>query len=149
MVKLLADESPEVTLMTVIQVPRTFLDSLDDKERRSFLDESDPTSAENLAHEYLEERGRRFVDPLLAALRGEEIDAQVEIIEGDNPAEVIGGAGEHHNAQIIMMGATRRIFQDDAWTSVSAQVMEKSPVPLLLIPGMRSEDTGELPRVVS
>jgi nucleotide-binding universal stress UspA family protein len=45
------------------------------------------------------------------------------------------------------MGATRRLFTEQAWTSVSAQVMERSQCPLLLVPGGRSDDTGENPRL--
>ncbi|MGH8957943.1 MAG: hypothetical protein ACRDVK_04635, partial [Acidimicrobiia bacterium] len=53
-----------ITVMTVIQVPRTFLASLDDEERRSLLDDDSrrDEQAEIKAARYLEERGRRIVD---------------------------------------------------------------------------------------
>jgi nucleotide-binding universal stress UspA family protein len=50
-------------------------------------------------------------------------------------------------ADLIVMGATRRLFTEQAWTSVSARVMEKTQCPLVLVPGLRGEDTGEIPRV--
>jgi hypothetical protein len=55
--------------MTVIQVPRTFLESMDEDERRSFLDQGDwqTDTAEMKTLTYLEERGRRAVEPVVAA----------------------------------------------------------------------------------
>ena len=46
-----------------------------------------------------------------------------------------------------MMGATRRLFTEEAWSSVSARVMDKSHLPVLLVPGTRIEDTQEVPIV--
>ena len=50
-------------------------------------------------------------------------------------------------ADLIMMGATRRLFTEQAWTSISVRVMEKTQCPLILVPGSRNEDTGEIPRI--
>jgi nucleotide-binding universal stress UspA family protein len=44
---------------------------------------------------------------------------------------------------MIIMGATRRLFTEQAWTSVSARVMDRVHCPLVLVPGARSDDTGE------
>jgi hypothetical protein len=43
------------------------------------------------------------------------------------------------------MGATRRLFTEEAWRSVSARVMVNSHLPVLLVPGARIEDTMEMP----
>lgn len=51
------------------------------------------------------------------------------------------------NADMLVMGATRRLFTEEAWRSVSARVMEKSLRPILLVPGPRLEDTFEMPRL--
>ena len=65
----LTGDDSSVTVMTVIRVPRSFLESLDDDVRRSFLDAADNQStAEAKAAAYPEERGRRAVDPTCAAL---------------------------------------------------------------------------------
>jgi nucleotide-binding universal stress UspA family protein len=138
-----------VTVMTVIQVPRTFLASLDDEEKRSFLDDGYDRSeaAEAKAARYLEERGRKVVDPLLSALRGSGHRPAVRFVEGDDPAEAIVRTAQESAADLIVMGATRRLFTEQAWTSVSARVMEKTQCPLVLVPGQKPEDTGEIPRV--
>ncbi|HUO46625.1 MAG TPA: universal stress protein [Acidimicrobiia bacterium] len=142
-------ESGTVTVMTVVQVPRTFLASLDHEERRSLLDDDfrREEQSEAKAARYLEERGRRVVNPLVAALAVRGRAAAVKLVEGDDPAEAIIGTARTELADLIVMGATRRLFTEQAWTSVSARVMEMTQCPLVLVPGLRSEDTGEIPRI--
>lgn len=143
--RMLKGADAKVTIMTVVQVPRSFLESLDDDVRRSFLDDSTDQSAEERAARYLEERGARAVDPLRAALAAEGIDSDIRFVEGDDPAEAIIGTAEDIDAEIVIMGATRRLFTEEAWRSVSARVMLNSHLPVLLVPGTRVEDTQELP----
>lgn len=133
--------------MTVIRVPRTFLDALDDEDRRSLLAEDGRGDPEAKAGRYLEERGRRVVDPIVAALMAEGLDAEVRFVEGDDPAEAIIRTAEDVEADMLVMGATRRLFTEEAWRSVSARVMEQSQRPIMLVPGPKIEDTFEMPRV--
>jgi nucleotide-binding universal stress UspA family protein len=132
--------------MTVVRVPRSFLEALDDDTRRSFLDDADASSSEEeKAAAYLEERGQRAVDPICAALAAEEIQCDIRFVEGDDPAEAIIKTAEQVGAEMVMMGATRRLFTEEAWRSVSARVMVNSHLPVLLVPGARIEDTMEMP----
>jgi nucleotide-binding universal stress UspA family protein len=143
----LSGESGEVTVMTVIRIPRTFLDSLDDDVRRSFLDDSsdDSSTPEEKAGKYLEERGQKVVQPIVAALQAEGIEARVRFVDGDDPAVAIIATAEAVGAEMVMMGATRRLFTEEAWGSVSARVIDTSHLPVLLVPGTRIEDTAEMP----
>ena len=136
--KLLAGEASQVTVMTVVRVPRSFLESMDDDVRRSFLDDSSSES-------YLEERGKRAVDPICAALAAQEIECDIRFVEGDDPAEAIIKTAEQVGAEMVIMGATRRLFTEEAWRSVSARVMVNSHLPVLLVPGAKIEDTMEMP----
>jgi nucleotide-binding universal stress UspA family protein len=133
--------------MTVVRVPRSFLESLDDDVRRSFLDDSPigSSDAEAKAARYLEERGQKAVEPIVAALQASGLGAEVRFVEGDDPAEAIINTAEDVGADLVMMGATRRLFTEEAWRSVSARVIEKSHLPVLLVPGTRFEDTQEMP----
>ncbi len=144
--QLIGDET-SVSVMTVIRVPRSFLESLDDDVRRSFLDDAPDQgyTEEEKAAAYLEERGRRAVDPICAALAAEEIESDVHFVDGDDPAEAIIQTASRVNAQLVVMGATRRLFTEEAWRSVSARVMVNSHLPVLLVPGARIEDTMEMP----
>lgn len=144
--RLIGDES-SVTVMTVIRVPRSFLESLDDDVRRSFLDDAanPQSSEEERAAAYLEERGRRAVDPICAALAAEDIECDLRFVEGDDPAEAIISTAELVGAELVVMGATRRLFTEEAWRSVSARVMVNSHLPVLLVPGSRIDDTMEVP----
>ena len=143
----LIDDDTTVTVMTVVQVPRSFLEALDDDVRRSFLDNSSDESAaaEQKAARYLEERGQRAVDPICASLAASEIECDVRFVEGDDPAEAIIKTAEDVAAEMVIMGATRRLFTEEAWRSVSARVMVNSHLPVLLVPGSRIEDTQEMP----
>ncbi|CAN5753510.1 hypothetical protein BH23ACT5_BH23ACT5_22700 [soil metagenome] len=145
--KRLGNEDGIFTVMTVIQVPRTFLDALDDEDRRSLLADDAPGDAEAKAASYLEERGRRVVEPIVAALRAEGLEVGVRYVEGDDPAEAIIRTAEDTEADMLVMGATRRLFTEEAWRSVSARVMEQSQRPIMLVPGPRIEDTFEMPRL--
>lgn len=138
-----------VTVMTVIEVPRQFLESMEDDERRSFLDDTawQSNTAEMKALSYLEERGRRAVEPVMSAFRARGRTPEIRFVEGTDPVEAIVSTATATGADIIVMGATRRLFTEQAWTSVSARVMERTQCPLLLVPGVRVEDTGEIPRI--
>ena len=148
---LVSDDAGSVTVMTVVQVPRTFLASLDEEERRSLMDDDARRleQAESKAARYLEERGKRVVDPLIGALTARGRPASVRLVEGDDPAQAIINTAQEVGADLILMGATRRLFTEQAWTSISVRVMEKTQCPLILVPGARNEDTAEIPRVVS
>lgn len=135
------------TVMTVIQVPRTFLDALDDEDRRSLLADDERGDPEAKASSYLEERGRRAVEPIIAAFNAEGLEADVRFVEGDDPAAAIITTAEEFEADMLVMGATRRLFTEEAWRSVSSRVMEQSLRPILLVPGPRLEDTFEMPRL--
>ena len=146
--QLLGDDG-EITVMTVIEVPRQFLESMEDDERRSFLDDTawQTNTAEMKALSYLEERGRRAVEPVMSAFRARGRTPDIRFVEGTDPVEAIVSTAAVTGADIIVMGATRRLFTEQAWTSVSARVMERTQCPLLLVPGVKTEDTGEIPRI--
>lgn len=138
----LLDDLGHITVMTVIEVPRTFLESMEEEERRSFLDmeawQSD--TAEMKALTYLEERGRKAVEPIMSALRAGGHRPEIRFVEGPDPVEAIVSTATDIGAELIIMGATRRLFTEQAWTSVSARVMERTQCPLLLVPGHRSDE---------
>lgn len=138
----LSDENTRITVMTVIEVPRSFLGSMDEDERRSFLRDGDweTQTAELKALGYLEERGRRAVEPIVSALTAARMEPEVAFVEGTDPAEAIIGAARDRGADLIVMGATKRLFTEQAWTSVSSRVMERTRCPLLLVPSPRTED---------
>lgn len=141
----LLDEDGSVTVMTVIEIPHTFLETMGENERRSFLNSGDweTETAEMKALTYLEERGLRAVEPIVAAIRAIGIEPSITFVEGADPVEAIIRTALDISAEMIIMGATRRLFTEQAWTSVSARVMDRVHCPLVLVPGAKSEDTAE------
>ena len=85
------------------------------------------------------------MEPIVAALHAVSLDTDVRFVEGDDPAEAIINTADEVEADLVMMGATRRLFTEEAWRSVSARVMDKSHLPVLLVPGTRFDDTSEMP----
>lgn len=131
--------------MTVIEVPREFLEAMDEGERRSFLnaDSWQTDTAEMKALSYLEERGARSVDPIVAALESRGHTPDVRFVDANDPVEAIVGTAQDLDASVIVLGATRRLFQEEAWQSVSARVMERAHCPLVLIPGGKPDELAE------
>jgi nucleotide-binding universal stress UspA family protein len=130
-------EDLRVSVMTVIEVPLSFLDDLEDGEWRPFDDDIDEaTVREQLVHRYVEERGARLVEPVIAALRTHGIEARTILEEGDSPGEVIVRIAAEQKADMIVMGSTRPIFDETVWSSVSVKVMQLSTIPLVLVPGV-------------
>ena len=121
-----------VTVITVIEVPRDFLDDLDEGR----------ASDDDAISSYIEERGRRLVESVTLGLEGAQIPYEVVMLEGADPAAAISAAAEDLAADIVVLGATRPIFKQDAWESVSARVMVESGKPVLVIPGL-PEKTDE------
>ncbi len=134
----------DVTVLTVIEVPRSFLDSLSDEEWRPF--ESDPAARaderEKAVARYVEERGKRWAEPVLAALRSRGIAASALHLEGEAPAKAIVATSAEMGADLIIMGATKPLFAEAAWGSVSAEVMQRTQCPLLLVPGVKAGEEG-------
>ena len=46
---------------------------------------------------------------------------------------------DHLDADLIVMGATKKLFEESSWTSISAQVVDRSRIPTLVVPGARAE----------
>lgn len=124
-----------VTVITVIEVPRDFLQSMDGSRQG---DSDDGVAA------YLEERGRRLVEGVARALEGARIPYEVVMLEGTDPAATISRAANDLDADVVVLGATRPIFNKDAWESVSARVMLESGKPVLVLPGTveKSDDAS-------
>jgi len=97
-------------------------------------DHSPPWSSEEdaLIARYVEERGHRLTDPLLAALRARGVEATVTYLEGEDPADTILAAAEEMRADLVVLGATKHLFAE--WESVSARVLRDIKRPVLVIP---------------
>ena len=134
--RLIGDDG-HVTVTTVIEVPRSFLDELG-SDRWHPLEEGThdawTPAAEAVVERYVEERGRRMCDPLLKALEAEGIPAAAVYREGEDPAATISGLAIKLEADVVVLGATRPIFDQSAWESVSARVTLECARPVLVLP---------------
>ncbi len=129
--------SGRVTVTTVIEVPRDFLETLE-SDSWNPLEEGGgnvpPGDRDALLDRYVEERGRRLTEPIVNGLQGAGIDVATRFLDGVNPAKLISMLAEDVEADLVVLGATRQIFDDQVWQSVSAQVMAESSRPVLVLP---------------
>lgn len=133
-------DSFRVSVMTAIQVPREFLDDLgDDDWSPLFPGEEDPPSQDDAARRYIAERGARLAEPILAALGARGISAEPVYVDGSDPADAIVATAEQLGASLIVMGATKKLFEESSWTSISAQVVDRTRIPTLVVPGARAD----------
>lgn len=129
-----------VTVTTVIEVPRGFLDTLRSEGWHPLTEEYEIEDGDDaIIQRYVAERGRRLTEPITAALKSAAIEATTVFREGDDPAAVISQLAEDLNADVVLLGATRQIFDQTAWESVSARVMIESGRPVLVLPPSQPE----------
>jgi nucleotide-binding universal stress UspA family protein len=142
--KRLVGEDGRVTVTTVIEVPRSFLDQLGSDDWSPTATGGDGDTEDSVVERYVEERGRRMCEPLLQALAEDGVHADAVYLEGEDPAATISGLATKLEADIVVLGATRPIFHQEAWESVSARVTLECARPVLVLPPpVRVEVPGE------
>ena len=80
---------------------------------------------------------------MLTSLLAAGIEATALFLEGDDPAATISEAANRLGADVVVLGATRQIFDQSAWESVSARVMIESGKPVLVVPPLPKEAVEE------
>ncbi len=126
-----------VTVTTVVEVPRSFLENIDADDWHPLHDDTARATADSVVDAYLQERGHRITDPIRQALEGARIPCEVLVLEGVDAATAISKAADELGADVVILGATKQIFNRDAWESVSARVMIESGRPVLVVPEAR------------
>jgi len=131
----LLGQDGRVTVTTVIEVPRGFLETLRSEGWHPLTDEVELDDGDDaIIQRYVEERGRRLTEPITAALNAAGIESTTMFREGADPARSISQLAEDIQADVVLLGATRQIFDQSAWESVSARVMIESGRPVLVLP---------------
>lgn len=124
-----------VTIATVVEVPRSFLEEINRVDWHPLRDSTDVATPDDaVITEYLEERAMRVTEPLRLALEQAMIPCDLLVLEGDDPAEAISRAASALNVDVVVLGATKQIFDRDAWESVSSKVMLESGKAVLVVP---------------
>ena len=132
----LLGEHGRVVILTVVQVPRSLLSKFR-RGPRSFLFETPedcPNEASATEEDYIRERGERAVATLASGFRAAGIDPEISYVSGQDLAEAIVDKAENMQADLIVMGATRQLFEPDVWSSVTARVSQECKRPVLLMP---------------
>jgi nucleotide-binding universal stress UspA family protein len=141
----LAGPDGTVIVTTVIEVPRSFLDELRSEQWHPLAEGSPPWTTEEdaLIARYVDERGGRITEPLLAALSAHGVEAEVMFLEGEDPAVTIIAAAAEVDADLIVMGATKPLFDETSWQSVSTRVVREAGRPVLVVPSPPNVESAE------
>lgn len=141
----LDDGALDVWVATVIEVPRSFLDEIR-AEGWHPLSSSGGTAdeADDLIARYVEERGPRITGPVVTALAAQGIAAETLYLEGEDPSHTIVDAGHRFDVDLIVLGATKRLFDEAQWESVSSRVIRDAGRSVLVVPAALRDDTDEL-----
>ncbi len=126
----------KVVILTVVQVPRSLLDKFH-RQPRSFFSEAPedcPHQASEAEQNYIRERGKRAVTTLAEGFRSAGIDPELSYVSGHDLAGAIVEQADQMRADLIVMGATRQLFEPQVWSSVTARVSQECARPLLLMP---------------
>jgi nucleotide-binding universal stress UspA family protein len=132
-----------VTVTTVVEVPRDFLESLDADNWHPLRETAAPRTPEEVVANYLSERGHRVTDPIRQALEAARIPCDAGVLEGGDPAAAISAAAGELDVDVIIVGATKQLFNTDAWESVSARLMIETGRPVLALPQPRVESDAD------
>lgn len=134
-----------VVVATVIEVPRSFLDEIRSEGWHPLTEDPGTTeSDDDVISRYVEERGARITGPVVATLRTHDIEAESLFLEGEDPVITLVNAAGSMDANLIILGATKRLFDETHWESVTARVMRDSQRPVLVVPAAPKDDTGEM-----
>ncbi|MYF27164.1 MAG: universal stress protein [Acidimicrobiia bacterium] len=71
---------------------------------------------------------------MVSALEGRNLEVGTLFVAAEDAADAILETADRLNAEIIVMGATRQLFKELSWTSVSMKVVAGSRLPVLLMP---------------
>ncbi len=58
----------------------------------------------------------------------------MEYVEGEDPASTILEAADRLGADVIVVGATKQLFDESQWESVSTRVIREARRPVLVDP---------------
>ncbi len=131
-----------VTLTTVVEVPRSFLEEINQADWHPLRDEqgvSNPSSADAVVSQYLAERAHRLTEPIRVALERAKIPCEILVLEGTDAAAEISRTASNLDVDVVILGATKQIFDRDAWESVSSRVMLESGKAVLVVPEARKD----------
>jgi nucleotide-binding universal stress UspA family protein len=128
-----------VSVVTAVQVPREFLADAEEADWSPLFPDEIQKDDSDVITRYVTERGHRLAGPILASLEARGIRADPLYVDDHEPAAAIVQAANQIGAGLIIMGATKPLFDAATWSSISAQVVREARIPTLVMPGSGTE----------
>ena len=129
-------------ILTVVQVPKSLVDKFRRRPQSFFSEDPQdcPQQASAAENDYIKERGERAVATLAKGFRSAGLEPELSYVGSHDLAGAIVTEAENMKADLIVMGATRQLFQPEVWSSVTARVSQECERPLLLMPTQPREE---------
>lgn len=128
-----------VTITTVVEVPRSFLEEINADDWHPMREVDQSGSDDAVVKQYLEERAQRLTEPIRLALEQARIPVNVLVLEGADAAAAISKAASDLHVDVVIVGATKQIFERGSWESVSSRIMLESGRAVLVVPEVRKD----------
>lgn len=128
-----------VTITTVVEVPHSFLEEINADDWHPLRDLEGGDAGSSVVAQYLDERAHRLTEPIRLALEQARIPVSLLVLDGDDPAAAISTAASDLNVDVVIVGATKQIFERGAWESVSSRIMLESGKAVLVVPEVRRD----------
>jgi nucleotide-binding universal stress UspA family protein len=126
-----------VTITTVVEVPHSFLQEINADDWHPLREVEQATTDNSVVTQYLDERAHRLTEPIRLALEQAKIPVNILVLEGGDAAAAISKAASELHVDVVIVGATKQIFDGGAWESVSSRIMLESGKAVLVVPENR------------
>ena len=126
-----------VTITTVVEVPHSFLEEINADDWHPLREIEEAGCSDGVIEKYLEERAHRLTEPIRLALEQARIPVNILVLEGGDAAAAISKAASDLQVDVVIVGATKQIFEGGAWESVSSRIMLESGKAVLVVPETR------------
>ncbi len=149
--KPLAGEGGQVTVLTVVEIPRQLLREL--RSQMGELPEVDvdidveyvepPTAStgtprgwpgdDAMIARYLEDKRVQYTQPLVDALVAAGVNATGVVVESEDPAKAILAESDDRNVDVVLIGAHGQGFFEGLLGSTGTKVVRRSHQPVLVL----------------
>ncbi len=126
-----------VTITTVVEVPHSFLKGINADDWHPLRDMEQEASDDSVVTQYLEERVHRLTEPIRLALERARIPVNILVLDGADAAAAISKAASELHVDVVIVGATKQIFDRNSWESISSRIMLESGKAVLVVPEVR------------